>query len=529
MANDYQNKNKLAPGDDTTAELEALTDPFLTSGTAQAELDTDTCNFERPTASVGRSVSTLEADLQSRTETIERLRYELEQLRSRWMGLDTEVRAREQVSHRLNTEITDLRQQLEQRSGQLADREALLRDMGTNLAEANACNRRFEEENTELRARLSRQESSDKQVPGEDMHAETATRRQRIRELERQVESLTEVLQEGDATALHRRLAKQAGLLASHEARLHELQQRFDHTQAYADGLRRQVQESETRYGAATRERDILCNSLAEARRRNGELEQKATDAEIISAELQKRLVSIEQVHAEEIRMLRLELGTAQETVAQQETFTEELAAELDQSRSYRAELETMLARTEEFRLSDLDSLERRNTSLETELSDAREKLAGKQEALNCVLTELARKTQQLESIGQVETVIHDIGDRVAAKLDIRGTSDKDRDRVTRVLIGSVEGRELRFPLFKDRLTIGRTVQNDIQLNAPYISRRHAVVVTDGDRTRIVDWGSKNGVYVNSRRVKEHFLHSGDIVAIGLAKIRYEERSKRES
>ena len=96
-------------------------------------------------------------------------------------------------------------------------------------------------------------------------------------------------------------------------------------------------------------------------------------------------------------------------------------------------------------------------------------------------------------------------------------------------LIGSVEGRELRFPLFKDRLTVGRTEQNDIQLNAPYISRRHAVVVTDGDRTRIVDWGSKNGVYVNARRVTEHFLHSGDIVAIGLAKFRYEERSKRES
>ena len=104
----------------------------------------------------------------------------------------------------------------------------------------------------------------------------------------------------------------------------------------------------------------------------------------------------------------------------------------------------------------------------------------------------------------------------------------KDRDKVTRVLIGSIGDQILRFPLFKDRLTIGRTEDNDIQLKLSYISRRHAVVMTEGDSTRVIDWGSKNGVYVNSKRVKEHFLSNGDIVAVGNAKFRYEERRKRE-
>ena len=99
---------------------------------------------------------------------------------------------------------------------------------------------------------------------------------------------------------------------------------------------------------------------------------------------------------------------------------------------------------------------------------------------------------------------------------------------MSRVLIGKVADQELRFPLFKKRLTIGRTQQNDIQLQAPQISRRHAVVMTEGDVTRVIDWGSKNGVYVNSRRVTEHFLTSGDVVAIGDAKFRYEERPKRD-
>ena len=112
---------------------------------------------------------------------------------------------------------------------------------------------------------------------------------------------------------------------------------------------------------------------------------------------------------------------------------------------------------------------------------------------------------------------------------DARGASQKSYDRVTRVLVGKIGDQLLRFPLFKDRLTIGRTSDNDIQLNAGYISRRHAVVQTDGESTRVIDWGSKNGVYVNSKPVTEHFLKNGDIVTIGNAHFRYEERPKRDA
>ena len=84
-----------------------------------------------------------------------------------------------------------------------------------------------------------------------------------------------------------------------------------------------------------------------------------------------------------------------------------------------------------------------------------------------------------------------------------------------------------QFPLFKDRLTIGRTAHNDIQLKAHFISRRHAVIVTENEQTRIIDWGSKNGVYVNDSRIAEQMLKNGDIVAIGTAEFRYEERPKR--
>ena len=102
-----------------------------------------------------------------------------------------------------------------------------------------------------------------------------------------------------------------------------------------------------------------------------------------------------------------------------------------------------------------------------------------------------------------------------------------EKDRMARLLIGNVDGQELQFPLFKDRLTIGRTAHNDIQLKAQFISRRHALIVTENAVTKNHEWGSKNGVYVNDSRVAEQVLGNGDVVAIGTAEFRYEERPKR--
>ncbi len=104
-----------------------------------------------------------------------------------------------------------------------------------------------------------------------------------------------------------------------------------------------------------------------------------------------------------------------------------------------------------------------------------------------------------------------------------------DRDQVHRVLIGRIDKQLLRFPLFKNRLTIGRTRTNDIKLSASSISRRHAEILREGSATRIVDRNSRNGVYVNSRRVKEHLLQRGDRIRIGTAEFIYEERPRRDS
>jgi hypothetical protein len=71
------------------------------------------------------------------------------------------------------------------------------------------------------------------------------------------------------------------------------------------------------------------------------------------------------------------------------------------------------------------------------------------------------------------------------------------------------------------KTTIGRTPENDVQIDAQYISRHHAVILAERTHTIIEDLNSTNGVIVNGRRVLRQALKDGDIVLIGKAPFRF--------
>ena len=63
---------------------------------------------------------------------------------------------------------------------------------------------------------------------------------------------------------------------------------------------------------------------------------------------------------------------------------------------------------------------------------------------------------------------------------------------------------------------IGRADGCDIHLDDPFVSRRHARVITSEIGTAIQDLGSSNGVFVNGRRSPgTTALHPGDVVQLG--------------
>jgi general secretion pathway protein A len=99
---------------------------------------------------------------------------------------------------------------------------------------------------------------------------------------------------------------------------------------------------------------------------------------------------------------------------------------------------------------------------------------------------------------------------------------------VGRILLAS-EGKTVVERVLKPgRLVIGRTSDNDLQIDSKFISRHHCQIVTQPDSCLIEDLNSTNGIFVQSKRVRRHNLNDGDVVQVGQHEIMYiDERSPR--
>jgi len=71
------------------------------------------------------------------------------------------------------------------------------------------------------------------------------------------------------------------------------------------------------------------------------------------------------------------------------------------------------------------------------------------------------------------------------------------------------------FPLKKEIVLVGRSIGSDVFLNDKSISRRHAQVVKNSDGFIIKDLDSRNGTFVNGKRIEEQLIRDGDEVSLG--------------
>jgi hypothetical protein len=62
---------------------------------------------------------------------------------------------------------------------------------------------------------------------------------------------------------------------------------------------------------------------------------------------------------------------------------------------------------------------------------------------------------------------------------------------------------------------IGRSAAADLQLDDPTVSRRHALIVCEDGKARVLDDRSLNGVFVNGEQVEWGELTDGDEIAVG--------------
>ncbi|GEM_PF-6644060 len=76
------------------------------------------------------------------------------------------------------------------------------------------------------------------------------------------------------------------------------------------------------------------------------------------------------------------------------------------------------------------------------------------------------------------------------------------------------------YPMDKERITIGRGPNNDIQLATDTsVSRHHAQITNENDRYVVVDLESSNGTSVNGIRITRSYLRPNDEVMIGQSKL----------
>ncbi len=83
------------------------------------------------------------------------------------------------------------------------------------------------------------------------------------------------------------------------------------------------------------------------------------------------------------------------------------------------------------------------------------------------------------------------------------------------------DGRVYDVPLAQDKVTIGRSKDNDLVFSDNTTSRNHAEIIKTEEGFVLKDLGSFNGSLVNGESVQRVLLGDGDVIEIGLTKITY--------
>ena len=102
-----------------------------------------------------------------------------------------------------------------------------------------------------------------------------------------------------------------------------------------------------------------------------------------------------------------------------------------------------------------------------------------------------------------------------------RASGTSSPQTVGRILLAQKGETAIERELKPGRLVIGRTPDNDLQIDSKFISRHHCQIVTQPDSCVIEDLNSTNGIYVMSKRVRRHNLNDGDVVHVGQHEIMY--------
>jgi len=435
---------------------------------------------------------------------------QIEQLRSQVQDLETYIEGRKEQWGKLNVELDDYRNALIGMEKTIKSREV---DIQEREDDKGAMARRIielEQQLAELDGRRAERESMNQQLQS----------------------TIDERGQQIDGLAAE--LAQEKAAVEPLRARDAEQNMRIDSLLADAGRQRERTVHLE-----ASRAEDRASGDVLRAKR--DALRKKLSDSERFLQQERIRVDSLEAANtdsqsdldeanaklAEMVRKLtagQKGFGELEQKYDTHQAESVELWAELKQARESLADVKKRLLERE----AKVSELTVESNVFTKEIVTLRDVLIAK----NGLIAQLEGELPSLNDPDAPDAL--DI-DEFAVKLEKPVASDNVRENgagqqatggngVTRLMVAMTGDEMMKFPIYKESMTIGRSTDNDIQLCWKYISRNHArIVCGNAGGATIEDLGSKNGIFVNNKPVDSIELHNGDSVEIGEVQFEYVE------
>jgi hypothetical protein len=119
------------------------------------------------------------------------------------------------------------------------------------------------------------------------------------------------------------------------------------------------------------------------------------------------------------------------------------------------------------------------------------------------------------EELLQSQARLEELQTRDAGRAASPGLPLRPDEAPPQRLLVRTEGANGIVHVLSRRTTVGRTPDNDLRVEADFVSRHHAVLLLAGADTVLEDLHSTNGTYVNGEQIARRTLREGDLVGFG--------------
>ncbi len=405
----------------------------------------------------------------------------------------------------LNEEAQVREQDLTRLAQELAAREARVREQDAELAARASRLARLEQQVTEFGSALAERDAQLR-----DLRREAAGLQTSIARLQAQLEAsgervraLTAVTEQHSTTESQRK--SELGRLLAERV---ELTTAVEAARASASSSAAQATEHEAALSQRRARIAELEGVLAAERKRAKELETELAD---VRGQMEEWGDTLKRVHQERATY-QSTVGAAESRAQQAERSAAEQVEALN---SLRAQADANAARVRELE-ADLTAAEESVHRLESEARKSGARVEELEKA-----NQQWRATLEEVRLGATDTSASPVlRDAVRHAEEPGAPGTPLPEGATRLLIYSDGGREVVHVLAR-KTSVGRTPDNDLQIDAKFISRHHAVILAGPAQTIIEDLNSTNGVQVNGRRITRQALEDGDTVSIGRQQYRF--------